>query len=147
MEQFNIRILKKSPTKSDGEMYQAGRITIGDFTERFWMPLSFWNIGQYRKQWEEGIAYLRTHDSSCLIAKISMEKNELFVSAWVLYKVGDTIFIQYHFYPDKAKVDQLPSFNSKTCYSHLRPRTDKFEEWSVKSDDFFASWHKNKYKK
>ena len=98
---FNIRVLKRSPEKTAGQMYQPGRITIGDFMERFWMPFDYWSLDRYKKQWKEGIERLRTHDSSCIVTSITQDKTGLYVSAWVLYKVNNNIIFQYHFLPDK----------------------------------------------
>lgn len=141
MQDFNIRVLKRNPIKFEGETRQPGKITIGNFSERFWMALSYWNLQEYKKQWEEGIQRLKTHDSSCLVVKIRKIDTEVVVSAWVLYKQGDTIIFQYHFLPDEEMAVHLPPFDTKTWYMHIRPRSNELEEWKIPAKDFFASWH------
>jgi hypothetical protein len=41
-----------------------GRITIDDFTERFIMPLEYWSIEDYEKQWREGLDRIKIQDKS-----------------------------------------------------------------------------------
>ena len=140
VERFDIRVLKRSPEKTKGKMYQPGRITIGDFTERFWMPYDYWNIDQYKKQWKEGIARLKNHDTSCLVTAIKLYDDKIGSSLWVLYKEGDTIFIQNHARSNELNKELESGFPP---YEALAPRTipqhGRPDEWSISVQNFFAS--------
>src|SRR6516162_10113952 len=107
MQDFNIKILKRSPIKFGGILRQPASITIKDFRETFWMPLDYWSLDEYRRQWRSGIERLKTYNSSCLIARIRMDEGELLIGAWVLYKVSDTIIFQYHFIPGEEDILHL----------------------------------------
>ena len=142
MGKFNIRVLKRSAEKRSGKLYQPGRITIGDFSDRFWMALDYWSLNTYKEQWKEAIKRIKLEESSCFVSRITQSDKELYVGAWVLYKVGNKIIFQYHFYPDEERKEQLPAFGLKTCFQHIRPwQTVKgqFEEWQISAKDFFAS--------
>ena len=70
MKNFNIKILSKKPEKIDGLLSLWGQITIGNFTERFVIPLDSWSIDQYIQQWKEGLTHIKTHDVSCLVTAV-----------------------------------------------------------------------------
>ncbi|MBI2775262.1 hypothetical protein HYX58_04625 [Candidatus Dependentiae bacterium] len=141
MNGFNIRALKKNPIKISGEMRHPASITIGKFRETFWIPLDYWSLDEYRKQWRNGIERLKTRDTSCLIERVRIDEHDLIGAAWVLYKVKDSVIFQYHFIPGKEDISHLPVFDTNTCYLYIRPRSSTAEEWAILVKDFFASSH------
>lgn len=70
MNEFSIKILPNSIIQSSDYDICIREIQIGDFKETFEMPLEYWTIYDYEKQWQEGIERIRTHDQSCLVYEI-----------------------------------------------------------------------------
>lgn len=151
MKKFNIEVISKKAEKTDGFLAYVGQIVIGDFTERFDIPIDSWSIEQYKQQWKEGIKRLEKHDYSCLVVTAQNLRYNPLIETWVLYKERDMVFIQnellnreiikeYHLSLD------LSVFNDKTCYQFVTyPRETitedgtKISEWKISVDDFFAS--------
>lgn len=60
------------------------------------MPLNWWTIKEYEKQWKEGLERIKSHDKSCLVVSIYDPIQEPQVEWWILYKEGNKIFVQNH---------------------------------------------------
>jgi len=149
VKKFNIEVYTKNPKKIEGFLYQLGKITIGNFTEKFLMSLDTWTVEEYKQQWKEGIERIRTHHTSCLVATIqNLEIGYPLIILWTLYKENNTVFVRNQILNiEIAKELNLPinisDFNIKTCYQFINPRiTDEnglsidedgneISEWSV----------------
>ena len=57
------------------ESYRV-KITIDDFSTICIVPVEYWSIDEYIKQWHEGLERIRTHDISCIIT--GLEEGEAF---------------------------------------------------------------------
>jgi hypothetical protein len=93
---ISIEITSKRPKKIHSVLAYTGRITIGNYSESIYVPLDLWSKEDYEQQWREGLERLRTHDTSCLIATIHDPKIRPYIDWWVLYRVGNTVYIQNH---------------------------------------------------
>lgn len=79
----------------EGELFVPASIVIDDFKEAMNIPLTYWNIDDYKKSWfnslEEGLAK-KNHAALA----VSMYEPELanFVFVWVAYFKGEMVHIQ-----------------------------------------------------
>jgi CdiI N-terminal domain len=115
-----------------------GRITINDFTERFIMPLEYWSIENYEKQWREGLDKIKIQDKSCLVASVQDPKKAPWINWWVLYKKERTVFIRNQILFSKLYKAQIGDglFTPDTCYDYIHERRSKqgVSEWKVDLD-------------
>ncbi len=153
MKQFKINILTDRPEIIRDERSHIGEIVIGNFEEIFQIPLCFWRLIDYKKQWKSALEHIKTHDSSCFIVSIHAtaknlinDPDDLDLQLFILYKVGNKIFIQNRFFGwlrlrETRKIKKLPPFDAKSCYSYLPPREtvtpegEKISEWSISVSD------------
>lgn len=144
MKNFSIHIYENTPEEFNGILTIEGEIIIKDHKETFIMPLDWWTINDYQKQWKEGIARIKTHDSSCLVATIQDLNIRPWVEMWVLYKEGTKIFIQNHLISGndfREMASTRPEFNLETCYDYIEPRRtvfddgDQISEWVIDLSD------------
>lgn len=122
MKILKIEVLDKKIRKIKNNPFCIGIITIGDFYEKFFISLNTWSLNEYKKQWREGLERIKTHDSSCLVADISIRKRDVFMQIYYLYKIDNKIFVRYQMpYPKlfKKMSKGLPSFNINTCYQYV----------------------------
>ena len=118
-----------------------GEIQIGDFKETFEMPLVYWKIEDYQKQWQEGIERIKTHDQSCLVAELQDPNQEPRAILWVLYKEGDKVYIRNRLLHGKLFSDMLKNevFTVDTCYDFIKPRVvtpgSTVSEWVIDLND------------
>jgi len=135
-------IRKVTKRKKSVDMY-IGKIVIGDFTETIHIPINFWTIDEYKKQWAEGLARIETHDSSCLIASIQDPKIDPYLNWWALYKVGDTVYIHNNMFVDFTYEEHFGNtvITRENCYDFISPREtvtddgEKISEWSIPLSD------------
>lgn len=111
-----------------------------DFCENHSLAADFWNPAMYEQQWREGLARIKTEDTSCLILSMQNPRQAPLLHAWILYKIGNNIHIQDHLFAGKLYTEImsrhliLPS----NCYDFfIEPRLevdedgDKISEWIV----------------
>ena len=148
MKNFSIEIISKTPQKIDGQLSYWMRITIGNFVERFLLPIENWSLNQYFKQWEEGIERIKIKNSSCLVTAVqNLNSMHPSIEQWVLYRENQAIFIQQQLLINETVQfsNKLANFSSKTCYDFINPRktiTDEgkeISEWSCCLNDI-VSW-------
>ena len=74
---FKFEVISKKPEMVEGVMSYWGQITVGDFSEKFVIPLDSWTLDEYLQQWREGLEHLKNHNISCLvIAAQNLKKGE-----------------------------------------------------------------------
>lgn len=140
---LTIKIIDKNIAESYGIPCCIGEITIGDFKETFEMPLEFWTMDDYQTQWKNGIAHIKTHEQSCLVAEIQDPQKNPRASLWVLYKDNNTVHIQNHLLFGKrfAKMLKQQPFILENCYTFITPRETssnegiEISEWNINLDE------------
>jgi hypothetical protein len=142
MQNFLIRFTDKKIRKRKGIDYVRGEIVINDFKEFFDIPLDFWTISDYERQWKEGLERIKTSDTSCLIIAIcDPKKTGPYINWWPLYKEKNNIFIQNEvFFGDVYKKDFGDhEVTIDNCYNFIGPRIPEDfpldlrpSEWVVK---------------
>ena len=121
---FSIKIIDEKIRECCGMPCCIGEIQIGEFKEDFEMPLEYWTIEDYKKQWKDGIERLNKNERSCLVAEVQDPEKAPWASLWVLYKEGDTVHVQNHVLRDKRfmKLIKKQPFTLETCYNLITPR-------------------------
>ena len=119
-----------------------GEIQIGDFKETFEMPLEYWTIEDYQKQWRAGIERIKTHDNSCLVTELQDPNKAPRAIIWELYKEGDKVYIQNRLLYGRLfhKLLKKRPFTVETCYDFISPREtesdgDPISEWVIDLND------------
>ena len=124
---FSIEVVNKRPEIIDGLPFYTGEITIGDYKETFQMSINSWSLEDYKQQWGEGLARIKTHDKSCLVDYIHDIKIDPMIEMWVLFKVEDMVYVQQHMLSKKileyrnSPLD-IEAFSKENCYEFVRDR-------------------------
>lgn len=119
-----IKILKETYGK---EKCPCGQITIGTFKEKFVMPLDYWTLNDYKRQWQEGLERIRSHDNSCLVATVQDPNRFPLIDMWVIYKIKDKLFIQNHMLCNDVYKEVIGDnvFTPENCYNFILPQEGK----------------------
>ncbi len=138
MSNFLIHVLDSNVITSYGMPCCIGEIQIGKFKEAFEMPLEYWTIADYQKQWKAGIERIKTYNQSYLVAELQDPNQAPRAVLWVFYKEGDKIYIQNHMLFRKRFINLLKKrpFTAETCYEFISPREtmsgeDPISEWVI----------------
>ena len=144
---ISIEIITDRPKKIHNVLAYMGKIKIGDYSESIYIPVDFWSIEDYKKQWTEGLQRLKTHDKSCLVVTIHDSNIRPFIDMWVMYKIDDMVYVQNKRYMSEIYGELVGGkpFHSDTCYDFIKQRKTmtedgyKISEWSVPWVDFIES--------
>jgi hypothetical protein len=142
MKNFAIEIISKKPKKIEGLSSHIGRITIGNFQERFYIPLDSWDLEEYRKQWKNGLEKIKTDNASCLVATVQNLLFHPLVFTWALYKEEETVYFHNHIFNKKIakrlKID-IDFFNlTSENYEQLIRKSRKI---ITEDGDLISSWN------
>ena len=78
-----------------GEKSRWGYIVIGDFRERFHIPIHYWSVDKYVAQWEDSRARLRGgSEMSCFVSRMRPRNANSFIDVWVVYVLNGIAFVQ-----------------------------------------------------
>ena len=133
---ITIEILPERQIDENGFPWSFNKTTINDFWEINLMAEDYWTIADYERQWEEGLARIKTHDTSCLVISTQHPiKNQPFVNWWVLFREGNRIIVNNRIIIEKnyTKLIGDKNFSPDSCYDFIEPRRKKtkISEWSV----------------
>jgi CdiI N-terminal domain len=120
----------------DGRAGEAsGRITIGDFTETFRVPLGFWDESDYRRSWRRAFEVLdgAADSTSCLMTSMTNPQASNFLVCWPMYRAGEDVYIQNAMiFPGETKAED---FDPAAPWLFVGPREEtgddgnKISEW------------------
>ncbi len=107
----------------------VGEIIINTFKETFDMPLEYWSITDYQRQWQEGLERLKRHPKSCLITEIQDPNKAPWVNWWLLYKKDEKLIIrnQLLFGKNFTNTFKGQPFTIENCYNFI-------PTWRAKKD-------------
>ncbi|WP_347114321.1 hypothetical protein AAHB66_20375 [Leclercia sp. S52] len=133
------------PVDVEGERVLPASIIIDEFSEMMNIPLSYWNISDYKKSWLRSIENgLASKKHATLIVSMYELEHTNFIFTWVLYFCGDKVFVQNKI----LFLDEYTDFTVDKINDFIEPRTThnedgmKISEWctDLKSVlDFFNS--------
>ncbi|MBA3537475.1 hypothetical protein H0X48_05785 [Candidatus Dependentiae bacterium] len=124
MNKIYIEVIREEIVVFEGVPCARGKITIGDFDERFGIALEYWTLEDYKRQWRDGLERINTHDKSCFVTYVQDPEKSPFLNWWNLYKVGNKIIIRNqilfaHLYSNKIGDKR---FTPNNCYDFLDER-------------------------
>lgn len=139
---FLIQVKDRKVQKIYGLSSCIGEIKIGEFRETFIMPLDWWTIENYEKQWREGIERIKHCDESCLVTTVQNLETLPQIDWWILYKQDGKIFVYNQMLMNeiidrlKYSVENLSRFTIQTCYSYIPShklfvKNSKVSKWEV----------------
>ncbi|WP_241613772.1 hypothetical protein [Rosenbergiella epipactidis] len=83
------------PVNIEGECVLPALIVIDEFSESLNIPISYWNIEDYRKSWAKSIIDgIRNSNHAVLAVSMYEPGYANFVFTWVLYFVDQDVFVQ-----------------------------------------------------
>ncbi|MCP5468096.1 MAG: hypothetical protein H7A32_02370 [Deltaproteobacteria bacterium] len=86
---FWIEVISQ-PFMREGEKFCYGEITIGDYSEKFEIPLSYWEIEDYQYQWKSAIKILLEKKGEVVLVKsVKKPEEEKCILWWMLRYQGE----------------------------------------------------------
>ncbi len=110
-----------------------GEIDINNEIEKIVIPLEWWSIQDYERQWKEGLERLKTNNESCIITSIQNLYYNPLIDWYLFYKENNKIYIintlikDYEF---RKLASKLPEFNIETCYNYI-PKKNTIPEADI----------------
>lgn len=87
--------LEKEPIEAFGAQVLVGRIKMEGVEECFHSPVSYWRREEYLQSWYSSLCQgINEKRHSVLVTSMLDPKNSNFVMVWVLYYVGENVYIQ-----------------------------------------------------
>ena len=127
----------RSPKIVDNERCYRASIKIGNFCERFNLPLDVWGANDYRQQWREGITRLLDGELlTCLVTEMRDPKTSHCIGTWPMYAENDKVI--FHNQILVCSRSFIRRFKETNIYDFLSPRETNSEdgmpisEWSIK---------------
>lgn len=129
----------------EGEPILPASIIIDEFSEMMHIPLSYWNIKDYKESWLKSLGEgLASKKHAVLAVSMYEPENANFIFTWVLYFYGDKVFVQ-----NKVLfLDEHPNFTVDKINDFIEPRIThnedgiKISEWNTDINsvlDFYNS--------
>lgn len=116
---------ENEPLEIDGELVQAAKIVIDDFWEPLQLPLSYWELKDYKRSWlasiEEG---LHSKNHAALAVSMYDPEQTNFIFVWVMYFQDDIVLLQ-----NKVLfLEEHPSFTIEKINDFITPRLTHTED-------------------
>ena len=126
-----------APVNIEGECVLPSSIIIDEYSEVINIPLSYWNINNYKASWlnslEEG---LKNKKHATLFVSMYDPENSNFIFTWVLYFSDKDVFVQNNI----LFLDECPGFTPETINQFTDARKThnedgmKISEWNTDLD-------------
>ncbi|AGN86994.1 hypothetical protein [Enterobacter sp. R4-368] len=125
---------EKEVVHVEGELVLPAAIVINDYKEAMNIPLSYWTLNDYKKNWlvslEQGI---KNRNHAALAVSMYEPDNANFIFTWVLYFCGVKVFVQNKI----LFLDECKAFSAEKINEFIEPRIThnedgvKISEWST----------------
>lgn len=118
---LSINFLSDYPFYYNDFLCKEGYIIIGDFKEKFYSSIEYWEPEDYEKQWHEAIERLTHYSKSCLITEINDPLKGHFIEWWVIYKIKNKLYIknQWLFNKIYKKFIGNKTISHSNCYDFI----------------------------
>ncbi|MDC9606029.1 hypothetical protein WDV76_14920 [Xenorhabdus griffiniae] len=121
---FDI-VTKNSVIEFFGEPALPSSIIIDDFKEEFHLPITYWNIHDYKKSWLKSLKEgLYKKDHAALAVSMYEPSSVNFIFIWIIYFKEQEIFIQNQ----TLFIDNCPSFSPDRINDFIEPRYTETED-------------------
>lgn len=127
---IHINIINDKPIERNNVLVVEAEMRIGDFREILYIPLDWWSLTDYKKQWQEGLMRLKDYDKSCLVAAIHNPSIRPYINWWLLYKVGNKVYVRNQLLIEDIYAEQIGNkiFTMQNCYEFIPSRGSKYDE-------------------
>lgn len=132
------------PVDIEGECVLPASMIIDEFSEMMNIPLSYWNINDYKDNWRSSLGEgLANKKHAALAVSMYEPVNTNFIFTWVLYFSGDVVFVQNSI----LFLDECPGFTPETINCFTEPRTThnedgmKISEWNTDLKSVISFYH------
>jgi hypothetical protein len=99
MKGFKIELDLKCKGRIDSEIGSCyGKITMGDFSENFYMSTSIWTLSKYKEQWSLALNMLDKKEDVCFI--VNVQETSL-IEMWCIYFRDEFAYIQNYLIVDQ----------------------------------------------
>lgn len=121
---ISIKVTNKRAEKWEGIYCVDGIIKFNNFEESLIIPVNWWTMEDYERQWKEGLERIKTHDTSCLVVEVFFTNYNPVITWWLLYKEGDKIFIRNNLIAANLYRQRIGnnSFTPENCYEFIHTR-------------------------
>jgi len=138
---FSIRFLPEHVPESEvGNAAQYGEIQLRDYRETFVALISFWSPLDYTQHWSRSIRRLvNLRRESCLITSLYDPRITEIMHWWLLYPVGDDVFVQNALLVEQPTLSQFDTRNpykSIPARSQVSDEGEPVSEWLMSMKDF-----------
>jgi len=133
---FCIEVETETPPKTQfDELCLVGRIVLGEFSETFNLPIDYWQLTDYYRQWRNAlVAFIDGQSPVCLVTAMRNPVSASFIDTWAVYTEKSSVVLQNQI----ILCDQLDSdFLDRGTYEFVEPREtetedgDPISEWQV----------------
>ena len=128
-----IKILNDKPLFIGTEKYVEARIMIGEHEEDIEISLNNWGINDYKRQWQEGIERIKTHDTSCIIIAVEDEKYAQLINWFLLYKKDKRISVQHHLFVGESYEEYIGDdvITPENCYDFIPAYHKEYKDHEI----------------
>lgn len=113
------------PIKENGELVIPSSIIIGDFTEQLRIPISYWSLEDYKRNWTSSLAQGIDNKKHSALAVSMYEPNFTnFIFVWVVYYRGDEAYVQNKI----IFLDECQNFTPETINDFIGERETHNED-------------------
>lgn len=138
-DMFSIHFLSDADINvSDATCCQEalGEIRIGEFQERFSVPIGYWDKNDYEQQWRAALHSLEHYDKVALMTAMTDPQTAEFHRFWALYRQNGEVIIQEHIYilrdhPEGFDPDRTQEF----VPTRIADDDEPVSEWSTTMDE------------
>ncbi|MBD2797259.1 hypothetical protein ID856_12025 [Xenorhabdus sp. 18] len=121
---FDI-VTRDSVVKHFDELALPSSIIIGDFKEEFHLPITYWNVVDYKRSWYNSIKEGLSKKDHAALAVSMYEPNSVnFIFIWIIYFEGEKVFLQNQ----TLFVEDFPEFYPSNINNFIEPRYTETEE-------------------
>ena len=118
---FRIHVFSQDADYSNNILCYEGEITVNNYTKKMSIPVAYWTLSEYKKQWFNGIERIKTHDTSCLVFAAEDENTGPVVYWFLLYKKNGKILMQIHLFVDESYEEYIGNnlITLENCYDFI----------------------------
>lgn len=138
-----IKVIESKPQKKWGVLSVKCEIQIDEFRESIYISCGdWWSFDDYQKQWQEGLKRLEKYNQSCLVVAVNNPQSRKFVEWWLLYKVGNKIYIRNRIIIEDIYTELIGDkpFTLQTCYDFIPERGPQYNEDGRKISEWVTDW-------
>jgi hypothetical protein len=107
-----------------------------------YIPLDWWSLDDYKKQWQNGLNRLVKHDKTCLIVAVDNPQMRKFVEWWLLYKIDNKIYVRNKIVIEDIYLKEIGDkpFTVVSCYDFIPERGSRFNDDGWEISEWVVEW-------